>query len=120
MADDQSVRIIGLGEVLLRLTSRSTLVIKNVRHVERLRLNIISVGRLDKDGYCCSIGGGRYKITKGSLVITRGEVEDHLYRLKVKLSKAQISALRGKSVRTEDEEDPHDTLEPDEAAGSSS
>ncbi len=56
MADDQTVRIIGMGEVHLQLAGGGTLVLRNVRHVERLRLNIISVGRLDRDGYCCSFG----------------------------------------------------------------
>ena len=105
MADDQTIRIIGMGEVHLRLTSGSTLTLKNVHHVERLRLNIISVGQLDEDGYCCSIGASRYKITKGCLVIARGDMEDHLYRLRAKLSKAQVSALRGKSVQSADDDE---------------
>ena len=55
-------------------------------------------------------------------MIAQGEREDHLYRLKVKLTKVQISALKGKSVWTDDEENLRGMPGPDqeEPVGSSS
>ena len=43
MAENQTICIIGMGKVHLQLASGGTLVLRNVRHVERLRLNIVSI-----------------------------------------------------------------------------
>jgi hypothetical protein len=49
-------QIIRRGDVYLETENGTTLVLKSVRHVETLRLNIISVGLLDKDGYLGRFG----------------------------------------------------------------
>jgi hypothetical protein len=49
-------KIIRRGDVHLETENGTTLVLKSVRHVEALRLNIISIGFLDKDGYFSRFG----------------------------------------------------------------
>ena len=43
--------------------------LKDVRHIPDLLLNLISVHMLDKDGYNHFISSGNWKLTKGSLVV---------------------------------------------------
>jgi hypothetical protein len=56
MGNNDRAQIIGRGDVHLETENGTTLVLKSVRHVEALRLNIISVGLLDKDGYLSRFG----------------------------------------------------------------
>jgi hypothetical protein len=56
-----------------------TLVLKLVRHVEALRLNIISVGLLDKDGYFSRFGNSQYELTKGNIIVAKGNMVSILY-----------------------------------------
>ena len=46
--------------------------LKDVQHIPDLRLNLISVHMLDKDGYNHFISSGNWKLTKGSLVVALG------------------------------------------------
>ena len=67
--------------------------LKPVRHVEALRLDIISVGLLDGDDYLSSFGKGQYKLTKGNMVVARGKMVSVLYHVHAKLFSASVSAL---------------------------
>jgi hypothetical protein len=55
------------------------MVLKEVRHVPYLRKNLISIGKLESEG-CVSIFTDKaWKVTKGSLVIAKGEKVGTLY-----------------------------------------
>ena len=64
-----------------------TLTLKDVRHIPNLRLNLISVHMLDKDGYSHFINSGNWKLTKGSLVGAQGRLCCSLYKTQAKVSK---------------------------------
>jgi hypothetical protein len=49
MGNNDRAQIIGRGDVHLEIQNGTTLVLKLMRHVEALRLNIIVVELLDKD-----------------------------------------------------------------------
>ncbi|GJX59461.1 putative RNA-directed DNA polymerase [Tanacetum coccineum] len=59
------------------------LVLHNVKHVLDMRLNIISTGLLDEDGYHNSSGNGLWKVT----------LESKLYMTHMKISKSIINAI---------------------------
>jgi len=55
------------------------MVVERGRHVQYLRKNLISIGQLESEG-CISIFTDKvWKVTKGSLVITKGEKVGTLY-----------------------------------------
>uniref|UniRef100_A0A2N9FE34 Reverse transcriptase Ty1/copia-type domain-containing protein n=1 Tax=Fagus sylvatica TaxID=28930 RepID=A0A2N9FE34_FAGSY len=54
------------------------LMLKNVRHVPDLCFNLISTPVMDRAGYCNHLGNGRWKLTKGPMVVARGRI---CYRL---------------------------------------
>jgi hypothetical protein len=56
MKNNYRVQITGRGDVHLETKNGTTLVLESVKRVEALRLNIISVGLLDKDGYLRRFG----------------------------------------------------------------
>ena len=79
LADDETLKIVGKGDIRLKLPNQTTWKLQGVRHVPGLRRNLISVGQLDGEGYCTIFSGHEWKITKGALVIARGKKTGTLY-----------------------------------------
>ena len=94
MGNNDRAQIIGRGDVHLETENGTTLVLKSVRHVEALRLNIISVGLLDGEGYSSRFGNAQYKLTKGNLIVAKGNMVSVLYHVHAKLSAACVNALQ--------------------------
>ncbi|PKI36655.1 hypothetical protein CRG98_042960 [Punica granatum] len=51
MGNGQSCKIVGTGDVCLETELGCKLLLKKVRHVPEIRLNLISTGQLDDEGY---------------------------------------------------------------------
>ena len=79
LADDETLKIVGKGDIILKLPNQTTWKLQGVRHVPGLRRNLISVGQLDGEGYCTTFSGHEWKITKGALIIARGKKTGTLY-----------------------------------------
>ena len=69
------------------------LVLHNVKHVPYIRLNLISAGLLDDDGYHSNFGDGFWKHTKGSLIVARGKRNSKLYMAHPKISRDSVHSL---------------------------
>jgi hypothetical protein len=68
-----------MGKVKIKKSNGNQWLLKEVRHDPDLRKNLISIGTLASEG-CISIFGYKvWKVTKGSLVITKGEKVGTLY-----------------------------------------
>ncbi|KAK3009692.1 hypothetical protein RJ639_014544 [Escallonia herrerae] len=73
--------IVGKGKVKIKLSYGGTLVLKDVRHISELQKNLISVSGLDREGYFVAFGEKQWKVTKGSMVVARGERVGTIYTL---------------------------------------
>ena len=67
-------KIMGIGYVCIKINVGSTMMLKDVQHVLDLRMNVFSTLTMDRAGYCNYLGNGRWKLTKGPLVVARGHV----------------------------------------------
>ena len=74
MGNDSYCNISGIGDVLFETDLGNKLLLKDVRHVPGLRLNLMSTGVLDLQGFHHHGGDRRWKLTKGSLVVARGKL----------------------------------------------
>ncbi|KAE8705427.1 Endomembrane protein 70 protein family isoform 1 [Hibiscus syriacus] len=79
LVDDETLKIVGKGDIRLKLSNQTTWTLKGVRHIPGLKRNLISVGQLDGEGYNTTFLGCEWKITKGALVIARGKKTGTLY-----------------------------------------
>ncbi|GKV41223.1 hypothetical protein SLEP1_g48789 [Rubroshorea leprosula] len=79
MGNDGQIKVIGMGTICLQTNNGTKLVVKDVKHSPDIRLNLISMGKLDDDGYCSFFSDGQWKLTKGSLVVARGSKSSNLY-----------------------------------------
>jgi hypothetical protein len=79
LGDDAPCKIVGMGKVQIKQKNGNQWLLKEVRHVLYLRKNINSIGKLSSEG-CISIFTDKaWKVTKGSLVIKKGEKVGTLY-----------------------------------------
>ena len=73
MGNQDMSKIVGIGNITLTTSTGRKLILKDVRHVPTMRLNLISAGKLDNAGLMNYFGEGKWKLTKGSLVMARGK-----------------------------------------------
>jgi GAG-pre-integrase domain len=89
----------GIDDICLQTDMGCRLILKDVRHIPDLRLNLISGDALDKDGFKYYLGGGEWKLSKGSMVVARGKSWNSLYRTHAKVLKNGLNAVQaGSSV----------------------
>ena len=94
MGNDGASKIVGIGNIFLETNVGCRLVLKDVRHVPDIRLNLISTGLLDDDGYISSFGDGKWKLTKGNLVIAKGKKDTSLYLTDAKTCGGEVNAVK--------------------------
>lgn len=91
MGNDDASKIIGIGDIYIEINLGSMLLLKDVRHVPDIRLNLISTGMLDD--YNNYFSQGKWKLTKGKKNIS-------LYLTETKLCRGEVNTTR-KEVPTE-------------------
>ena len=96
MGNDFSCRIIGTGKIAIKQYDGGIKVLKNVRHIPELRRNLISLGALEDEGYGYKSINGSLKITKGSLIVMKGDKINGLYILQGEtVPTAEASLVKG-------------------------
>ena len=73
MEDNEPCYIVGKGDVVVRLSNGLTLKLRNVRHVPKLKRNLISIRQLADGGIKTTFNCDVCKITKGAMVMTHGK-----------------------------------------------
>ena len=63
-----------------------------MRQVVDLRLNLLSIGRLDDEGFDSRFGGGRWKLMKGSLVVASARKFSTLCKLAAQACRDELNA----------------------------
>ena len=91
MGNEGACRIVSIGDVCLTTSTGCKLMLKDVLHVPKVRLNLISAGRLDDEGYTDSIQNGVMKFNKGSLIVARGRKINTLYMMHVRICREEVN-----------------------------
>ena len=92
MGNDSYANIVGIGDICVKANTGYTLILKDVRHVLDIRLNLISTNVPDKEGYGNYFCDEKWRLSKGSLVFARGKICCTLYKTQGKLCKNVVSA----------------------------
>ncbi|RDX88618.1 hypothetical protein CR513_29764, partial [Mucuna pruriens] len=93
MGNDGVTKVIDVGDVCLQTNTRMQLWLKGVKHAPDVRINLIFVYMLDDGGYDNHFGHGKWKLTKGNLVVARGEKISKLYWTKALVAKDSVNAM---------------------------
>jgi len=79
MAHQGVARCIGVGQVCLEMSNDSRLILKHVKYVLDVRLNLLSIGMFCDENYTRLFSGDNWNLTKGSMVVGRGTKHSTLY-----------------------------------------
>ncbi|GJV68046.1 retrovirus-related pol polyprotein from transposon TNT 1-94 [Tanacetum coccineum] len=79
LADDKTLDIAGVGDVVLKTSFGTSWTLKDVRYILGLKRMLVSVGQLDEKGYHVGFGDQQWKVTTSSLVVTHGNKRGSLY-----------------------------------------
>jgi len=74
MGDDNPCDIVGIGSVQIKIDDGMTRTLKNVRYIPGMSRNLISLSTLDAEGYKYFGSDGVLKVSKGSLVCLKGDL----------------------------------------------
>ncbi|KAL5841892.1 hypothetical protein ACOSQ3_012495 [Xanthoceras sorbifolium] len=98
--NDHALKIVGIGTIKLRMYDGTVHTIQEVRHVEGIKKNLLSLGRLDDLRCKVEIEKRIMKIIRGALVLMKGEkTAANLYILKGEtLQEAQASVASSNST----------------------
>jgi hypothetical protein len=97
MGNEAKCEILGMGDIQLETSIGCKLLLKNVRYVPEMRFNLISIGKLDDGGYHNYLGGGQWKLCKGSLILARGKKINTLYKIEAKLVKGDVNVVENET-----------------------
>jgi hypothetical protein len=78
MGNNVACKIVGIVTIRIRMHDGIVRTLTNVRHIPDLKKNLISLGTLDSLGYKYTGEGGVIRVSKGSLVIMKGNKVDGL------------------------------------------
>ncbi|GAA0161667.1 hypothetical protein LIER_17928 [Lithospermum erythrorhizon] len=81
--NDHALKIVGIGTIKLKLHDGIIRTIRDVRHVEGLKKNLLSLGELDDLDCKIIVEKGILKVSRGALILMKGEkIASKLYLLK--------------------------------------
>ena len=94
MGNSSYSKIVGIGDVCIKTNVGSTMMLKDVQHVLDLMMNVFSTLAMDRVDYCNYLSNGRWKLTKGPLVVARGHACCGLYKTRVKTCKKKFNEIK--------------------------
>ena len=97
MGNTASSNIVGIGDIFIQTNVGYQLMLRYVRHVLDLRLYLMFGIALHKEGFQNYFGNGRWKLTKGTMVVVRGEVCCTLYKTLGKICKNGLNVATDSS-----------------------
>ncbi|KAK9000129.1 hypothetical protein V6N11_082261 [Hibiscus sabdariffa] len=97
MGNHETSKIMSIGNVILKTNTHCEIVLKDIRHVPDMCLNLISTSKLDDIGYMNLFGGGKWKLTRNNMIIARGNKQGSLYVTQGKLCKREANVACGNS-----------------------
>ena len=82
MGNDASCKVIGIGTIKIKMFDNVVRTLGEVRHVPKIKNNLISLGTLDSKGYSYKSEHEIMNVSKGAMVVMRGhKISGNIYKL---------------------------------------
>ena len=91
--DNEPCKIVGMGKVHIKLNNGNEWMLKYVRNIPTMKINLISTGKLGDSGCFSMFGKMWWKITKGALVIEKGDRIGTLYLCPHNIDSISIASI---------------------------
>ncbi|KZV28460.1 hypothetical protein F511_03263 [Dorcoceras hygrometricum] len=83
MGNSTTSDVVGIGNVVLKMTSGKEVNLKNVLHVPDIRKNLVSGSLLSKAGFRLVFESDKFVLTKGGMFVGKGYQHNGLFKLNV-------------------------------------
>ncbi len=93
VANGIEAKVEAVGDLRLELANGFTLLLRNVFYVPSLQRNLISVSKLDFDGYDCRFGNGKFELWYNNECIGLAVLQDELYLFSLTENVNVVSSL---------------------------
>ena len=93
MGNKGTLNIVGIDDVKIMTNLGYKFVLKDIRHVANLMLNLISVRRLDDEGFESRFGTRLQKMMKISLFVASAKKSNTLYKLAAQDCGGQLNTV---------------------------
>jgi hypothetical protein len=97
MGNEAKCEIMGMRDIHLETSIWCKLLLKDIRYVPEMRFSLISIRKLDDEGYHNYLGGGQWKLCKGSLILARGNKINTLYKTEARLVKGDVNVVENET-----------------------
>ena len=84
LGNNKIYEVMGIGTVRIKMHDGVERVLQKVRYIPRLKRNLISLGTLDVKGFNYKASSGVLSVTKGRMVVMKGNIENGMYVLQGK------------------------------------
>ena len=91
MGNDGSSKVVGKGTIYLESSTGCKLILRNVRQVPDIKLNLISISRLDEEGYFIHFNDGEWKLYKANIIAARGKKQGSRYMMQAKVCAGEVN-----------------------------
>ena len=97
MRNEAKCEIVGMRDIELKTSIGCKLALKDVRHVPEMHFSLISVRKFDDEGYHSYLGEGKWKLTKGSLILAKGKKNNTFYKTEARLVKGDANIVENEA-----------------------
>jgi hypothetical protein len=98
MGNGAHCKITGTGNIRIKMFDGVVRTLCDVRHVLEVEKNLISLGTLDSNGYGYKSVGGVMKVTKGAMVVMKGQINSkNIYKLLRSTDVGEIASVESES-----------------------
>ncbi|CAL9020151.1 unnamed protein product [Prunus brigantina] len=98
LGNKTTCQVLGIGTVKINLQDGEVWSLSEVRFVPALKMNLLSLGSLDREGYSYKAEGGKLIVTQGSIVVMRRKIQpNNTHKLLVVSRKSRQHILMSRS-----------------------
>lgn len=100
LGDFHSIKVLGMGDVVLKFTSGKILTLKDVLHTPDIRKNLVSGYLLNKAGFKQTFESDQFILSKNGMFVGKGYACDGMFKLNVEMNKTSTSVYIVSCVNT--------------------
>lgn len=93
MGNKSVSKIVGIEDIIVQTNTNCKVILKDVRNISDLQLNLMSTNVLNKEEYEHHFGDGIWKSIQGSLLVARGRLYYTLYKTHVMVCNDQLNVV---------------------------
>ncbi|KAK6927189.1 hypothetical protein RJ641_008908 [Dillenia turbinata] len=80
MRNNDVSQIVGICDIIVETSTGCTLTLRDARHILDMRINLLSINVLDKEGYESQKKNAQWKFLKSTLLVAKGKLCSSMYK----------------------------------------